>query len=123
MEVNVERVERAKVLFKLLNKIWKEGEISKEWIKEVISAIYKKEDKKKAKNYRELLMDTAYEIYVSILNEKMKKVAEKRMVLRQFGFRTGRGTTDAIFTLNYIVNRELSKNKCKIFAFFADFTD
>lgn len=65
-------------------------------------------------------MDTAYKIYASLLNEKMKKVAEKRMEEGQFGFRTGRGTTDAIFTLNYIVNRELSKNKGKIFAFFAD---
>lgn len=50
----------------------------------------------------------------------MKKVVEKRMEEGQFGFKTGRGTTDAIFTLNYIVNRELSKNKGKIFAFFAD---
>lgn len=65
-------------------------------------------------------MDTAYKIYASILNEKMKKVAEKRMEEGQFGFRIGRGTTDAIFTSNYIVNRELSKNKGKIFAFFAD---
>lgn len=50
----------------------------------------------------------------------MKKAAEKRKEEGQFGFRTGRGTTNAIFTLNYIVNRKLSKNKDKIFAFFAD---
>lgn len=73
-------------------------------------------------NYRGItLIDTAYKIYISILNDKIKKVAEKRMEERQFGFRTRRRTTDAIFTLNYIVNRELSKNKGKIFAFFADF--
>lgn len=50
----------------------------------------------------------------------MKKAAEKRKEEGQFSFRTGRGTTNAIFTLNYIVNKELSKNKDKIFAFFAD---
>lgn len=49
----------------------------------------------------------------------MKKGTEKRMEEEQFDFRIGRGTTDAIFTLN-IVNRELSKNKGKIFTFFAD---
>lgn len=50
----------------------------------------------------------------------MKKAAEKRKEEGQFSLRTGRGTTNAIFTLNYIVNKELSKNKDKIFAFFAD---
>lgn len=38
----------------------------------------------------------------------------------QFGFRKGRGTTDAIYTMNYIVNKELSRKGGKIFAFFAD---
>jgi len=97
-----------------------EGGIPEKWTKGITSPIYKKGDKKEAKNYRGItLMDTAYKIYASILNEKMKKMAE-RMEEGQFGFRAGRGTTDAIFTLNYIVNRELSKNKGKIFAFFAD---
>jgi len=113
--------EVGEVLFKLLNKIWKEGGIPEEWTKGIISPIYKKGDRKEAKNYRGItLMDMAYKIYASILNRKMKKVAEERMEEGQFGFRTGRGTTDAIFTLNYIVNRELSKNKGKIFVFFAD---
>lgn len=38
----------------------------------------------------------------------------------QFGFGKGRGTTDTIYTLNYIVNKELSRKGGKIFAFFAD---
>lgn len=38
----------------------------------------------------------------------------------QFGFGKGRGTTDTIYTMNYIVNKELSRKGGKIFAFFAD---
>lgn len=32
----------------------------------------------------------------------------------------GRGTIDAIYTLNYIVNKELGRKGGKIFAFFVD---
>jgi len=65
-------------------------------------------------------MDTAYKIYVNILNEKLVKEAEKKMKEVQFGFRKERGTTDAIYTINYVANRELSKKRGKIFAFFTD---
>lgn len=37
----------------------------------------------------------------------------------QFGFKTGRGTTDTIFVLN-VVNKETKRKKGKISAFFAD---
>lgn len=62
--------EVGKVLFKLINKIWKEREIP-DWIKGIISLLYKKGDKKETKNYRGItLVDTAYKIYASILNER-----------------------------------------------------
>jgi len=38
----------------------------------------------------------------------------------QFGFRKNRGTIDAIYTLNYVANRELAKKKGKLFVFFMD---
>lgn len=62
--------EVGKVLFKLINKIWKEREIP-DWIKGIISLLYKKGDKKKTKNYRGItLVDMAYKIYASILNKR-----------------------------------------------------
>lgn len=48
-------------------------------------------------------MDTAYKIYASILNEKLMKAVDKKLQETQFGFRTGRGTTDAVYMLNHIV--------------------
>lgn len=55
-------------------------------------------------------MDTAYKIYANILNESLNKEVEEKLE-GQFGFREERGTIDAIFILNYVVNRELEKRK------------
>lgn len=109
------------VLAELIKKIWKEGGIPDEWNKGMISPIYKKGEKSEVKNYRGVtLMDTAYKIYANILNERLKKEIEKKLEEGQFGFREERGTTDAIFVLNHVVNKELITKGGKIFAFFAD---
>jgi len=73
------------------------------------------------KNYRGVtLMDTAYKIYANILNKRLKKEVERKLEEGQFGFREGRGTTDAIYVLNYVVNREIARKRGKVFAFFVD---
>lgn len=64
-------------------------------------------------------MDTAYKIYANLLNERLKAEVEEKLEEGQFGFRPGRGTSDAIW-INYVVNREISKKRGKIFAFFVD---
>lgn len=64
-------------------------------------------------------MDTAYKIYASVLNKKLKKETEDKLRETQFGFRERRGTMNAVYTINYVVNKELSKGG-KIVAFFAD---
>lgn len=72
-------------------------------------------------NYRSItLMDTAYKIYASILNERMKYVVEMKLEEGQFEFRQGRESVDAIYVMNYIVNEGLAKKKGKVFTFFVD---
>ena len=108
-------------LMSLINKIWKEGGIPEAWNRGVISPIYKKGEKKEVRNYRGVtLMDTAYKIYAGLMNERLKEEVEKRLEEGQYGFRKGRGTVDAIYTLNYIANREIAKKKGKVYAFFAN---
>lgn len=47
--------------WKLINKIWKGGELPRDWSRGVISPIYKKGEKSKIKNYRGItLMNSAY---------------------------------------------------------------
>jgi len=66
----------------------------------VISPIYKRGERNETKNYRGVtLMDTAYEINASILNEKLMEQVERKLQEGQYGFRSGRGTIDAIYML------------------------
>lgn len=106
--------------WKMIEKLWKEGGIPEQWKVGVISTIYKKGDKKEVKNYRGVtLMDTAYKVYASVLNERLINEIDEKLEENQFGFRRKRGVMDAIYVLNHIVDRELG-NKGKIFACFAD---
>lgn len=42
---------------------------------------------------------------------------ESKLEEGQFGFREGRETIDAIYVLNYVANRELSKKKGKLYIY------
>lgn len=65
-------------------------------------------------------MDSAYKIYVNVLNTRLEKEVDDKLKEVQFGFRKKRGTMDAIYIVNYAVNKELSRKGGKICAFFAD---
>jgi len=113
--------EIGEVMARLFKKIWKEGGIPEDWNRGVISPIYKKGKKEEVRNYRGVtLMGTAYKIYANILNKRLKKEVGENLGEGQVGFREGRGTMDAVYVLNYVVNRELKKKGGKVFAFFAD---
>ncbi|XP_024877156.1 golgin subfamily A member 6-like protein 22, partial [Temnothorax curvispinosus] len=62
------------------------------------------------------------EIYTAILAERLRKEVETKNLIpeNQAGFRKGMGTMDQIFALNYLVNRQLGKEKGKMTVFFID---
>ena len=68
----------------------------------VIQQIFKRE-KKEARNYRGVtLLNTAYKICASILNDKLIKELEDKLSEEQLGFRKGRGMEDAVYIMNYV---------------------
>lgn len=86
--------------------------IPEEWKKGVICLILKKNEKEDVRNYRNItLMDTAYKIYASILNEKLMNEIDNKLEKEQFDFRRGRGAMGAVYVLNHIVDREIKKRK------------
>ena len=82
--------------------------------------IQKRRERQGQKQKGITLLVTAYKVYASILNERVKKDIEGKLAEGQFGFRKGRGAIDAIYVLNYIVNKDLSKKRGKLVACFID---
>ncbi|XP_044597488.1 uncharacterized protein LOC123274054 [Cotesia glomerata] len=68
-------------------------------------------------------MQTAYKVYVGILEKRLKVEVESKGLLpdSQAGFRERRGTIDNIYALNYLINREVGKDKGKMLVLFVDF--
>ncbi|XP_029672917.1 uncharacterized protein LOC115241347 [Formica exsecta] len=97
-----------------MEKVSEEKSISEGWKKGVIYPIFKKRDIKDFKNYRGVtLLDTSYKVYASILNEKLKEEMKDRYEETQFGFRKGRGISDAIYLLNFMIHKKLRKQKVR----------
>lgn len=108
-------------MWKLMNRIWKGGGLPREWRKGVMCPIYKSGDKRETKNYRGvILMDIAYKVYASILNERLMEEVKDKLNESQIDFRKEREVMDAIYVLNHVMDRELGKKKEKVFACFAD---
>lgn len=86
------------------------GGIPRDCRRGIICPIFKKEEKDKAKNYRGIsLLVTAYKVYASIFNERVKKQIGGKLAEGQFRFKVGRAAIDTIYVLNYIINKELRK--------------
>jgi len=67
-------------------------------------------------------MPLMYKIYTTILAKRLREEVEEKGIIpsNQTGFRKGMGTMDQIYTLNYLVNRQLSKEKGGMIALFID---
>ncbi len=107
----------------LMNDVWIKGEMPMEWRQAIICPLYKGGEKSEVKNYREItLCCTAYKIYAMVLEGRMTKIVEEKGFLGdwQVGFRKGRGTMDNIYMLHTLVEKEISKVRGKVMAFFID---
>ena len=83
----------------LCNRCWQEADVPEAWHAAVVSAIFKKGDSADCANCRPIsLLPIGYKLYAMILLSRLKKSgAEERIWSTQFGFRSGRGTADALF--------------------------
>ena len=84
----------------LFNTILNTGYFPASWTEGIIISLFKKEDPENVRNYRSItLLCCMSKLFTAILNKRIKKVIEDNNVLSdaQFGFRSGRSTTDAIF--------------------------
>ena len=106
----------------LINRIWKEKKIPTDGTTNIIVPIYKNRgDKLQCKNYRGIsLLCTGYKILTTVLNNRLKKYIEHIIGKYQAGFRTGKSTTDKIFTIKNLLEKAWEHN-VEIYQIFVDF--
>jgi hypothetical protein len=93
-------------IHKLINSIWNKEELPEQWKESIIVPIYKKGDLTDCSNYRRIsLLSTTYKILSNILLLRLTPYAEEIIGEHQCGFIRNRSTTDHIFCIRQILEK------------------
>ena len=98
-----------KWLKRIFNIAWKERKVPEDWQKAIIVPIWKKKGNKRDCNtYRGIsLLSHIGKVYAKILERRARPILETQLDEAQFGFRKGRGCTDALFALRQISEKTI----------------
>ena len=110
-------------LVKLFNIVFQSGIFPNIWSEGIIAPVFKKGNVKDCNNYRGItLVSCLSKIFTAILNERLNLWSSNEDVISdaQFGFKSGFSTTDAIFVLHALINRNISSGK-KLYCCFVDY--
>ena len=116
--------ELSNILFSIFNYILDKGDWPSSWAEGIIHPVHKKASINVADNYRKItVMPAAGKVLESILNSRL---IYRNIVLDlddpyQFGFKKDARTTDNLFILNSLIERQKFKNK-PLYICFVDFT-
>ena len=94
----------------LCNACWLGEETPKDWHVALVASIHKKGSVEDCDNYRPIsLVCVTYKLFATVLLKRLKAAgAERRLTATQFGFRSGRGTQDAIFAVRRRIDQALA---------------
>ena len=107
-------------LLLLMEDVWKEGKVVKDWKDAEIVPIPKKGDLRKCDNWTGIsLLDVVGKVFARILQDRLQVVAEKILPESQCGFRKGRGCVDMIFAARQLVEK-CREHDDSLFIFFVD---
>lgn len=110
-------------LTKYFNKIFDYGSFPSTWCESLIQPLHKKGDINSPDNYRGIsLINIGSKLYSYIINKRLTQWIEDNCIINeaQAGFRKKYSTTDHIFTLFSLVQKQFSNNK-KLYVAFIDF--
>ena len=93
------------LLRKIFNMVLRTGRMPEEWRRSLITPIYKgKSDILDGKNYRGIkLLSHTFKIWERIVDARLRSIITPHET--HLGFRTGRGTTDAIFMIRQMMEK------------------
>jgi hypothetical protein len=91
---------------KLIKLIWNKEELPHQWKESIVVPIHKKADKSDCINYRGIsLLSTSYKILSNILLSRLTPYADEIIWDHQCGFQCNRSTTDQIFCIWQILEK------------------
>ncbi|XP_076384113.1 uncharacterized protein LOC143261929 [Megalopta genalis] len=103
------------------NKIYNEGIIPDDWLESLFITIPKKSRPTKCSNFRLIsLMSHTLKIFLRILQNRIFLLCESRMGDKQFGFRNGLGTREALFCMRVLIQKNCEFRK-DVYICFIDF--
>eukprot|EP00959_Pyramimonas_sp_CCMP1952_P109559 2291834-Pyramimonas_sp.AAC.1 len=99
------------------NIVWESGQVPDDWHKSRVRMIYKKGDPAECDNYRPIsLLPIGYKMFAIVLLRRLKHAgAEDRIWQTQFGFRSKRGTADAVFLARRVLEDAWSTRDGKVY--------
>ena len=111
-------------LHTLFNFVFDKGDYPDLWAEGIINPVHKKGSENEPDNFRKItVMSAIGKLFESILNTRLvqRNITLKIDDEHQFGFKNDRRTTDNIFILNAIIERQKYKRK-PLYVCFVDFT-
>ena len=99
------------MLRRIMDAIWKEKRIPNDWLESILVPIFKnKGNIYECGNYRGIkLLSQMMTCFERILDSRMRVFVEPYWGEEQFGFRKGKGTTDAMFIVRHADDREKAR--------------
>ena len=99
------------MLQKIFNSIIEQSKTPRDFSKMIITPVFKKCDKLQRTNYRAIaLLSIPGKVFLTILLKRMQEKVNIRLRETQYGFRSGRGTIDAIFIVRQLIEKAKERN-------------
>ena len=94
------------VLHSIYQQIWKTQQWPKDWERAVFIPIPKKDNVKECSNYHTVaLISHASKVMLKILQARLQQYVNRELPDVQAGFRKGRGTSDEIANIRWIMKK------------------
>lgn len=111
-----------RVLLKLYNKVWEEGNLPEQWKEAIVVPICKPgKDPSVAESYRPIALTSHVgKVMEKMINDRLIYFLERNALLKshQYGFRRGRSTTDPSLILENEIRKAQVNKECVVAVFF-----
>ncbi len=101
-----------KIITDLFNKIYKTGQIPKDWMKSTFVVLLKKNQAKSRGDYRLIsVMSHVLKTFLRVLHARLYSKCEELSGEPQFDFKKGLGTREALFSMKILLQRTYNYRK------------